>query len=274
MRLSISNIAWDVTEDDAVAAQLKAAGLDRVDIAPGKYFPDPEAASLADMELVRRQWEARGFAIEGMQALLFGTSGLNLFADPDGVMLRRLAGVCRIGQGVGARALTFGSPRQRDRSGLDDETTRAIAVDFFRRLGDAAAAAEVVVCLEPNPAIYNCNFMVTTAEAAAMVEAVDHPAIRLQLDVGALALNEEPVAETIARFGPLAGHVHASEPQLKPLGDAGASHAAAAEALAKARPDLVVTIEMAATANEPHAEAIARAVALARATYGAQGATL
>ncbi|MGC8000720.1 sugar phosphate isomerase/epimerase, partial [Salmonella enterica] len=72
-----------------------------------------------------------------MQSLLFGTTGLNLFSDEDGVMLTRLAGVCRTGRLLGARALTFGSPKNRDRSGLDDEAVRRVATDFFRRLGDA-----------------------------------------------------------------------------------------------------------------------------------------
>jgi len=271
MRISISNIAWDLSEEEAIAAWLAAAGVDRVDIAPGKYFPNPDTATAGEIDAVRRLWEGRGFAIEGMQALLFGMSGLNLFADADGIMLRRLGAVCRIGGGVGARALTFGSPGQRDRQALDDATALRIALEFLRRLGDAAADAGVIVCLEPNPAVYNCNFMVTTAEAAAVVEAVDHPAIRLQIDVGALALNAEPVAETIARFGPLAGHVHASEPLLKTLGDGDSSHTEAARALAASRPDLAVTIEMAASVNESHADAVARAVKLAQQTYGAAG---
>lgn len=267
MDLSISNIAWDIAEEPAIAEIVVAAGLVCVDVAPGKYFDDPAAATEADAEAVRRWWSDRGVAIVGLQALLFGTSGLNLFTD-DGTMLDRLAAQCRVGGLLGARAVTFGSPRQRDRTGLEDAQALAIATDFFRRLGDAAAGQGVVVCLEPNPAAYGCNFMVTTAEAAAVVEAVAHPAVRLQLDVGALGANREPAAETVAAWAPLIGHVHASEPGLAVLGDGGAPHAEAAAALRRARPDLTVTIEMAASADEPHAHAVRRAIALAQAAYG------
>jgi D-psicose/D-tagatose/L-ribulose 3-epimerase len=268
MRLSFSNIAWDIAEEPAIADLLREHGVDRVDLAPGKYFADPAAATAGDIAAVRTLWEGRGFGIEGMQALLFGTTGLNLFADPDDAMIDRLAAVCRLASGLGARALTFGSPRQRDRAGLSDADADRIATDFFRRLGNAAVDAGVIVCLEPNPAIYGCNFMVRTDEAAAMVTRVDHPGIALQLDVGALALNGEPVAETITRHAALIGHVHASEPQLVTLGDGGALHAEAGVALRRARPDLTVTVEMVASTTQPHLAEVARALSVAQLHYG------
>ena len=122
-------------------------------------------------------------------------------------------------------------------------------MDFFRRLGDAAERAGVLVCLEPNPAMYGCNFMVRTDEAAAIVRAVDHPAIRLQLDVGAIAANGEDATRTIEEHCALIGHVHASEPGLVVLGDGGAPHVEVGAALRTLRPQSIVTVEMAATSQ-------------------------
>jgi D-psicose/D-tagatose/L-ribulose 3-epimerase len=268
VRLSFSNIAWELDEEDAVAGLLASRGLTLVDVAPGKYFPEPAAVTEADLAAVRKLWADRGFAIEGMQALLFGTTGLNLFSDPDDVMFDRLVAVCRIGGGLGAKALTFGSPRQRDRTGLDDAAALAIASDFFGRLGDVAANHGVVVCLEPNPEVYGCNFMTTTKAAADVVAAIGHPAVRLQLDVGAIALNGESATQAVSDYAPLIGHVHASEPKLVVLGDAGAPHAEAAAALRRHRPELAVTIEM-GPAPEPHVAAVGRALDVAMGTYGA-----
>jgi hypothetical protein len=52
-----------------------------------------------------------------MQALLFGTTGLNVFGDNKSqeAMLEHLRAVCRIGAGLGATKLVFGSPKNRDR---------------------------------------------------------------------------------------------------------------------------------------------------------------
>lgn len=273
MRISISNIAWDLAEDEAVAALLGRWGVDAIDIAPGKYFPNPGQASAADFDRVLNWWKGRGVTIAGMQALLFGTTGLNVFgsAQAQGALLAHLAQVCRVGKGIGATRLVFGSPRNRDRAGLDDAQALKVAVDFFRRAGDAAAASGVILCLEPNPPCYGANFMTTAAETAAVVRAIDHPAIRAQLDTGALAINGEDPAAVLSDGAGLIGHIHASEPNLVPLGDGGADHGAAAAAVRRWLPGHIVCVEMVATAGEPHLAAIDRALGVATRWYGDTG---
>jgi sugar phosphate isomerase/epimerase len=262
MRLSISNIAWDVTEDAAVADLLQRKDIDAIDIAPGKYFPEPTEATPEQMAEVRRWWNQRGISIVGMQSLLFGTLGLNLFgsADARDAMLRHLEAVCRVAAGVGAQWLVFGSPKNRDRSGLTDQQTEQIALPFFRKLGSIAQRAGVTVCLEPNPEHYGANFLTRSDDTAAMVRLIDHPAIRMQLDTGSLALSDEDPAAILRNHGDLIGHIHASEPDLMPLGDRNAPHAKAAQSLRQCLPGSVVTIEMVATREEPHLQSIERAI--------------
>lgn len=269
MRLSISNIAWDAEEDAAVAALLARHAVDAVDVAPGKYFPRPQQATDVEVAEVRRWWASRGIEITGMQALLFGTTGLNVFgpADVQRAMLAHLDAVCRIGGGLGAKCLVFGSPKNRDRAALDDSRVLDVACGFFSRLGDVAARHGVVVCLEPNPVAYGANFMTTSAETAAVVRAVGHPAIRMQLDIGALAMNGEDIGEVVAAHGDLIAHIHASEPGLKTLGDGGSDHARAAAVLADGRVGKLVCIEMLAANDEPHLNAVERALLAADATY-------
>lgn len=269
MRLSISNIAWDVDEDEAVAALLKRYGVDAIDVAPGKYFPDPAATTDSDIARVKAWWKKRGIELVGMQSLLFGTTGLNLFGETASqeAMLAHLAAVCRIGAGVGAGRLVFGSPKNRDRRNVPDNKVLDIAVPFFRQLGDIAGEHGVLICLEPNPARYDANFMTGGAETLAVVNEVAHPSVRMQLDIGALTINGEDIAETVGTCASAIGHVHASEPDLVPLGDGPADHASAAKALREHLPNHVVTIEMVATKNEPHLQTIERALRTAVAHY-------
>lgn len=265
MRLAISNIAWDASEDEGIADLLISYGVDAIDIAPGKYFPDPAKATDEEIARVKRWWEERGIEITGMQALLFGTAGLNVFGT-HGVqeaMLQHLATVCRIGAGLGATRLVFGSPKNRDRNGLSDELVIEIAIPFFRRLGDIAQSYGVVICLEPNPPCYGANFMTTSAETAEVVRRVAHQAIRMQLDTGALAINGEDPASVLLNNMMLVGHIHASEPDLVPLGDGGTDHAKVAACLRQRLPQHIVSIEMLATKNEPHLVSIERALGVA-----------
>ena len=269
MRLAISNIAWDIAEDEDIATLLQHYGIDAIDIAPGKYFPQPALATSVEIHQVKVWWAARGIEITGMQALLFGTAGLNVFgaAEVQAALLKHLDAVCRIGGELGAKRVVFGSPKNRDRGGLNDIEAMAAAVSFFRRLGDIAASHGVIMCLEPNPPCYGANFMTTSVETAQVVAQIDHPAIRMQFDTGALTINGEDPGAVLRECATLIGHIHASEPKLLPLGDGGTDHAKMAEALIRSLPNLLVTIEMVATQNEPHLVSIERALGVAIGHY-------
>lgn len=269
MRLSISNIAWDPAEDEAVLALLQAHAVDAIDIAPTKYFPDPMHASESEIARVRRWWNDRGVELVGMQSLLFGTSGLNMFGSDHSqkAMLSRLTAVARIGAGLGATRLVFGSPRNRDRSGLTDQQTLETAIRFFQCLGDVAADSGVTICLEPNPTRYGANFMTSTEETARVVTEVGHANVRMQLDTGAITVNAEDVDQVVRQHANLIAHVHASEPDLKTLGDGATPHQRVHDALRKHVPDRIVTIEMTASENESHLSSIGRALETAISAY-------
>jgi len=272
MRLAVSNIAWDVSEDQTVAQLLSRYRVDAIDIAPGKYFPEPHKANKEQIAKVRDWWKKRGIDITGMQALLFGTTGLNVFgsAEAQKSLLDHLSEICRIGMELGATRLVFGSPKNRDRSGLADSEAMDIATLFFRQLGDIAQQYGVVINLEPNPSCYGANFMTTSSETDLVVRTINHPAIRMQFDTGALTINEESAEAVLAQSASLIGHVHASEPNLVPLGDGGTNHSAAYGALQKYLPNHLVTIEMVATSDEAHPLSIERALSAAVKHYQTQ----
>ena len=269
MRLAISNIAWNISEDISVAKLLSKFGVDAIDVVPGKYFPDPANAKDEDIANVRRWWADHDIEITGMQALLFGTTGLNVFGESKSqeAMLGHLRAVCRIGAGLGATRLVFGSPKNRDRTGLSNDQALEQAVGFFRNLGNAAQEHGVIVCLEPNPTRYGANFMTTSDETAHVVAAVGHGAIRMQFDTGSLTINGESPEDVLESSSGLIGHVHASEPDLVPLGVGGTDHLLMHKALQQHLPDHVVSIEIVATNEEPHLHSIERALTCAVACY-------
>ena len=218
MRISISNIAWERDEEPQIAELLTRLGVTAVDVAPGKYFPNVAAASDEDIRKVRAWWEERGISIYGMQSLLFGTKGLNVFGDRESQerLLQHLGHVCRIAEGLGAKRLVFGSPKNRDRSGLSVSEADDIALHFFTRLGDIAQSHGIVITLEPNPVCYGTNWVTTTKEAYAFVKELGNPGIAMQLDTGTVITNSEDTAE-FSEVKDTVGHVHLSEPGLLPL---------------------------------------------------------
>lgn len=269
MRLSISNIAWQPEEDQRIATLLEQHQIDAIDIAPGKYFSSPELATKAEIMAVKQWWHERGISIIGMQSLLFGTTGLNVFGDKASRsgLLTRLQAIFRIAGILGATRLVFGSPRNRDRHSLSDQEATDSAIQFFQQAANYAADEGVLLCLEPNPVCYGANFMTNSQETALVVKAVNHPALRMQLDTGAITINQEDVAQVLNSYAALIGHVHASEPQLAPLGDNGTDHGQMAIALAQSLPKAIVTIEMLATGAEPALQSISRALHVAIQAY-------
>ncbi|QBF84283.1 sugar phosphate isomerase/epimerase [Shewanella maritima] len=268
--LSISNIAWDVSLDDDVATLLNDLGVPHIDVAPPKYFSVPSETTAEQVLTVKQYWNAKGIEPIGMQALLFGTAGLNVFGEEavQARLLEHLTHICKIGDILGARKLVFGSPRNRDRSHLDDIQTQEMAISFFRRLGDIAKSNNVVVCLEPNPVCYQANFMTNSLDTEAVVRAIDHPHIRMQLDIGAMCINEESPAEIIKAVAPVVHHIHISEPQLAPLNKDNLFHLQAADAIKTYLPNMPMTIEMLTTENNASMAEISAAIELTQNIYG------
>ncbi|WP_240782936.1 TIM barrel protein [Escherichia sp. E1130] len=159
-------------------------------------------------------------------------------------MLVHLQAISRIAAGLGIPALVFGSPKNRDRKGLSDSITLETAINFFNHLGDIARQEGVYFCLEPNPVCYGANFMIDSAETAFVVRQVNHPAIKMQLDTGAIIINKENINDILQQDADIIGHIHLSEPDLAPLGCSGANHTHIANALYHALPNSIATIEM------------------------------
>ena len=249
MKVSFSNLAWEPDEDDRVAEVLHSHHISSIELAPGRYRDRPPAD-------VRRAWSDRGFTIGALQSLCFGHPELSVFDTPDAT-LDHLATVATLATQLGASTLVFGSPANRRRGTRSVAEVWGPAVTFLQRAGAIVADHGCVLTVEAAPVRYGGDFCVTTDEAAAWVREADHPAVRLQLDTGILAIDG-----TDDLHAALVGHIHISEPglgELRPDPDTAAR--------VRARfPTFGVTVEM-LRGPDPVA-AVARSAAIAVAAYG------
>lgn len=224
MKLAVSNIAWEPQAREAAYGLMGKYGFTGLEIAPGLFFSgakDPLAPT--EEEAVPRLAEvaAAGLSFVSMQSLLYGVEGAALFgngAARESFISGMRRAIALAGR-FGIPNLVFGSPRQRNvPEGMSAIEAMDIAVAVFRDLGDAAAAASTRLGIEFNPAVYGTNFLNTHTEVGAFVAAVDHPAVTMILDVGALHMNGDfDEIERIAdAFAPRVSHVHLSEPNLGP----------------------------------------------------------
>lgn len=270
-RLAMSNIAWDAALDADAAALLRAREFGGVEIAPTKRWERPLDAEPLDIMEFATLWQARELPIVAMQALLFGRPDLQLFGDTHSrdALLEYLGGIIELGGALGARTLVFGSPKNRARGPMPLDDAMEVAAEFFALAAALAEASRVVLCIEPNPPAYGCDFVTTTDEAIELVRRVDHPCLRVQGDLGAMTMNGENVASSIRRAAPYLAHFHASEPHLVEVGTGGAPHDRAAAALRDVGYTGWVSIEMRAV-GDPAAQcaAVERAAKFVAETYG------
>jgi D-psicose/D-tagatose/L-ribulose 3-epimerase len=275
MRLAISNIAWPAGADSEAGSIVHAQGVEGVELALTKIWPEPIAATEHEVRAYRERWEKQGFRIAALQALLFGKPHLTLFG-PDTVRqqtLEYLGAIIERAAWLGARVLVFGSPKNRQRGGRSVAETWAIAVPFFRELGRIAGRHGVHFCIEPNPRDYGCDFVTTVAEGIELVDAVAEEGFGLHLDTGGMTLAGEPPTASIAAAAQRCRHFHVSEPFLAEVGGGTrVHHDECAEALRNRHYPGWVSIEM----GEPKAEgswraAMERALQFVRKTYAAGG---
>lgn len=223
-RVAISNIAWTSQEDARAFALLEELGVRGLEIAPGIAFSDESDAlepSSAAVSRLRDRLEKHGLELVSMQSLLFGASGAALFESHE-ARARLTAGLERaiaLAARLGIPNLVFGAPAaRRIPDGMERQQADAIAIETFRRLGDCAAAAGTRLALEPNPEAYGTNYLTSISEAGRAVRQIAHPAVTLNFDLGALAMNGEQgeAGRWFADLRDVVSHVHVSEPHLAP----------------------------------------------------------
>lgn len=215
MKLSISNIGWDAQDDLEVYRQMRKYGFSGLEVAPTRVFPECPYGRLGEAGAWSRGLRDRfGLVVPSMQSIWFGRqeSMFGTWREREALSsyTRQAVGfACAIGCGN----LVFGCPRNRN---LPEGADRSGAVPFFKELGDYASAHGTAIGIEANPTIYHTNYINSTAEALELVSQVGSKGILLNLDVGTMLQNREPVSVLEGKVG-LINHVHISEPGLKPV---------------------------------------------------------
>jgi sugar phosphate isomerase/epimerase len=203
---------WEHARACARAAELGYTGLELAPFTLGARITDVSAARRSEL---RRQAEAAGLRVVGLHWLLARTEGLHLTsADPTvrrrtGVYLAELA---HAAAEMGGDVLVLGSPAQRHLpSGMSREEGEANALDTLRHCLPALERDRVFLCLEPlTPA--ETNFLTSAAEAVALARRLDHPFVKLHLDVKAMAAEAEPTPDVIRASREFLHHFHANDP--------------------------------------------------------------
>lgn len=215
MKLAISNIAW--SENHEFYYQLMCNnGFSGLEIAPTKFDQDPYNKLNLALDIKKNLLDRYNLPIISMQSLLFGTEGLMLFHNQESRanLKTYLKKAIIYAKTINCPVLVFGNPKNRIME--KPSSDYAIAVDFFKELGDFAEQYNTCLCIEPNPKEYGTNFINTVLEANQLVDDVKSSGFGMIIDTGTMIMNNDQprlVLEVLANTK----HIHISMPFLKPL---------------------------------------------------------
>lgn len=269
----MSSIAWLNEEEQSVATALKKAAVRSIELAPTKLWNNPTLATDKQIADVMDYWSSNGQDIVAFQSMLFGREDLHIFESEANRQetlqymkeFIRLAGKMQVG------VLVFGSPKNRQRGALSHAEATVIATDFFRELGRTAEDNNTILCIEPNPVAYACDFITDAAQGIALVDLVNTKGFGLHLDIAGMVLAEDNITESVTAASPLLKHFHISAPQLGQVGRSAnmdIEHELAAKALKRNDYQGYISIEMRPGDSGKNAQRVTDAVMYSKAVYG------
>jgi sugar phosphate isomerase/epimerase len=237
MRLALCNEVLGALPLARQCELAKALGYDALEIAPFTLADDPTAIDAGRAADIRRVVEDAGLAVSGLHWLLVKPAGLSL-TTADGAVRKRTLEVmkrlCDLCARLGGRVLVHGSPAQRAIAPGDTlDVARGRLTGALAAVATAAADAGVVYCLEPLSR-RETPLVNTVAEAAAIVRAIDHPALRTMIDCSAAGQDEsQPVPALIDAWLPtgLVAHIQVNDPNRRAPGQGDMRFAPIAAAL-------------------------------------------
>jgi sugar phosphate isomerase/epimerase len=247
MRLAICNETYQDLAFAEVCADVAACGYDGIEVALSAITPDPRRLQAADARALGAMAADAGLSVVGLHWLLAAPGGMHLTTADAGVRHRTvqyLSHLARLCAAMGGSVMVLGSPKQREvLPGDTRDAAFARAVAACRSVAGVAGDLGVTLAIEPLGPAYT-NFLTTAAQARDLIQAVDHPACRLHLDVFAMTTEALPIPEIIAAHADHLAHFHANSPDQRGPGSGGFDFGPIAAALRAADYQGFVSVEV------------------------------
>lgn len=213
IKLSISNIAWAQDNDTEMYQFLKDVGVQGLEIAPTRVFPENPYDKLRQA----KEWadnlkKKYGLVVPSMQSIWYGHQE-KIFGTKEErqILIDYTKKAIDFAETIGCQNLVFGNPKNRDTD--DIAGNYSTAIQFFHEIGEYALEHNTVIAIEPNPTIYNTRFLNYTEQAVEMAYKCGSKGVKVNIDVGTIIYNKENL-EYLKQIPEYINHVHISEPGL------------------------------------------------------------
>lgn len=240
MKLSVSNIGFDLQDEQLVLKILKESDFAGLEIAPTIFIGEnPYEHKKEALKKAQQLNEEYNLAISSMQSIWYGKRGNIFHTDEQKELLEYTKQAIDFAQIIECKNLVFGCPKNRN---MNQFQKKQDSIPFFKELGEYAAKHGTALAIEPNPVLYGTNFINYTKEAFEFVKEVNSEGLKVNVDFGTIIENNEDLA-LVKDYIYLVNHIHISEPNLVKI-EKRTEHKQLAQILKETQYNNFVSIEM------------------------------
>jgi sugar phosphate isomerase/epimerase len=260
MKFALCNEMFEGRPMAEVCSVAKQLGYDGIEIAPFTLSASAEDISSRQRNQTRQILADHGLETVGLHWLFAGPKGLHITTTDDKIWGRTrdyLSCLLDLCSDLGGRVLVLGSPKQRSLpAGQTPEDGTARAVELLESVLNKAGELDLTICLEPLSPV-ETNFINTVAEGMKIVRQINHPNLKIHLDVKAMCSEPTPVPDIIRSVqAEDIGHFHVNDPNLYGPGMGDVDYGPIAEAIRDIGWDKWLSVEV--FKYDPDPETIAR----------------
>jgi sugar phosphate isomerase/epimerase len=260
MKFALCNEMFESRPMAEVCSVARKLGYHGIEIAPFTLATSAENITAGQRKEVRSAIEDNGLQTVGLHWLFAGPTGLHMTTTDNQIRGRTrdyLSCLLDLCSDLGGKVLVLGSPKQRSIvEGQTKEGAWQRAVELLSSVLDQAEQLGLTICLEPLSPV-ETDFINTVAEGLKMVRQIDHPSLKIHLDVKAMCSEPTPVPEVIRSVSADdIGHFHVNDANLYGPGMGEVDYAPIAEAIKDVGWDKWLSVEV--FKYDPDPETIAR----------------
>ena len=217
MKIGICNEIFKDWPIEEVFPYIKSIGYEGIEIAPFTLASDVREISGNIIEKIRKLSEENKIDIIGTHWLLVKPEGLSVSSKDKNLRKKTSEYLCKLVDFtsiIGGEIMVFGSPKQRKiNEGQTFEEVKKYLKEVIKPDLEKCHEKNVFFCIEPL-ARTETNFINKAEELNEIIEEINHPNLKLHLDVKAMSDEDKPIPDIIEIGAKYLKHFHVNDKNL------------------------------------------------------------
>jgi sugar phosphate isomerase/epimerase len=218
MKIGICNEIFKGWKTEKLFPFLKETGYQGLEIAPFTLAENVDEIPASIRKEFRDYADRYGIKIIGTHWLLVKPEGLSVSGSDRTLREKTADYLCKLSRftaEIGGDIMVFGSPKQRNiGTGQTVDEVKSNVKEVLLKVLNECEKQKVFLCLEPL-ARTETNFMNTAQQAVEMIEEINHPYLKLHLDVKAMSDEAKTIPDIIKENRKHLKHFHVNDKNLK-----------------------------------------------------------